>query len=320
MMPSPNALTRTIGRRRPGALKPHPELLALLGRPPDGEIDRLAESLAADRSLGLLPEITPGGLVLHGHAAVLAARRAGLRDMEVVVREDLVGRAKAVVALAVIDTALESGGLGHLEVARCLRRAHELRVRTPCESYRPYQLGDLVQHLAGRLGVSRRTALRYLRLMDAPREVQAAFTAGRLPLTVAERAADLPAAARDDLAAALRRGEHPRQVFARYVSRPAGRHKQRDRAWAAVIASLQRCLLELGGRADQIPSISAEDAAVVDQALAVLRQVRDGASVVTREQAEANLRVLLESVGRPRPPRPRDTRVSPVRASLGSQA
>jgi hypothetical protein len=119
-------------------------------------------------------------------------------------------------------------------------------------------------------------------------------------VTTAERAADLPAAARDGLAAALRGGEDPSQAAARFLTPPTGRHKQPRQAWAAAVRSMQHWLDDLGGRIDQIRAISPADAVVVDQALKALQQVQGSARVITPEEAEANLRSRLQSLGHPR--------------------
>jgi ParB-like chromosome segregation protein Spo0J len=285
--------TRTVARRPVTGLRPYPELLAVLGEPAEEEVERLARGLKAGRPQGLLAEVTPDGQVIFGHLAVLAAQSAGLDEVDVLVHEDLGGAPEAVVALTVIDAALERGGLDHLGTARALARAHQLRPQVPLDLLRDYQRGDLDRQLARRLGLSPRAAQRYLRLLEAPPEVQTAFTAGQLALTVAERVAGLPEARQAELAAALRAGEDPQEVVARFCKKASGRHPKAHAAWANFLQALRRGLPDLAGRADQVKALSPEDAELLDNTVALLRQVRRTAVVMTPEEKAAALRSLL---------------------------
>jgi ParB-like chromosome segregation protein Spo0J len=285
--------TRTMARRPVTGLRPHPDLLAVLGAPADDEVERLARNLEAGRPQGLLAEVTPDGQVIFGHLAVLAARSAGLDEVDVLIHEDLAGAPDALVAMAVIDGALERSGLDHLTTARALARAHQLRSELPLDLVRDYQRGRLDRQLARRLGISARAAQRYLRLLEAPPEVQTAFTAGQLALTVAERVAGLPQARQDELAAALRAGEDPSKAVAGFVKMPPARHQKAHVAWANFLKALRQGLLDLEGRAERIKALSTEDAKVVDNAVALLRQVRGAAAVMTPEQQAAALQSVL---------------------------
>jgi ParB-like chromosome segregation protein Spo0J len=289
----PMATTRTVARRPVAGLRPHPELLAVLGAPADEEVERLARNLEAGRPQGLLAEVTPDGQVIFGHLAVLAAQSAGLDEVEVVVREDLGGAPEAVVALAVIDGLLGRGGLDHLGTARALARAHQLRPHVPYSLLRDYQRGRLDEQLARRIKVSVRAAQRYARLVQTPAEVQQAFLTGELHLTVAERVAGLPEPRQAELAAALRAGEDPSKAVARFVKMPPARHQKAHDAWAAFVTALARGLADLDGRAERIKALSPEDATVVDDAIALLQQVRGAAAVMTPEQQAAALQSVL---------------------------
>jgi hypothetical protein len=289
----PMATSRTVARRRVAGLRPHPDLLAVLGAPADEEVERLARGLGAGRPQGLLIEVTPDGLLLSGYPALLAARSAGLDEVDVLVRQDLAGAPAAVVAMALIDAALERGGLDALTTARVLRRAHDLRPQVPFAARRDYQRGDLDEQLARRLGISDRAAQRYLRVAATPPEVQQAFSTGKLRLTVAERVQGLPQARQAELAAALRGGKDPKKTLARFCTLAPGRHQKAHVAWAAFVQALRRGLADLDGRADQVQTLSPDDAKVVDDAVALLQQVRGAAAVRTPEQQAAALRSLL---------------------------
>jgi ParB-like chromosome segregation protein Spo0J len=285
--------TRTLARRPVAGLRPHPELVTLLGEPADEEVERLARGLGAGRPQGLLIEVTPDGQVIFGRLAVLAAQSAGLDEVDVLVHEDLAGAPDAVVALAVIDGLLGRGGLDHLGTARALARAHQLRPQVPYPALRDYQRGDLTDQVARRLGVSRRSAQRYVRLAATPPEVQQAFLTGELHLTAAERVAGLPEARQAELAAALRGGEGPAKAVARFCTKAPRRHQKAPAPWANFLLALRRGLRDLEGRVDEVKTISTEEAELVDNTAALLRQVRGAAEVRTPEEQAAALRSLL---------------------------
>ncbi|HEX5273055.1 MAG TPA: hypothetical protein VFW33_21305 [Gemmataceae bacterium] len=297
--PAPNA--RAVARRRLDKLVAHPELLTLFGEPAPADVKRLARTLAESHELGVLPEVTPDDQVISGYPAVLAAGRAGLEEIDVIVRDDLAGRDEALVALAVIDAALARGGLTKLDLARCLKRAHALRKATPYEFIKDYQRGDLHEQVAHHLNSSLRTAERYVRLSDAPAEVQQAFARRKLALTQAERVAGLSPGKQAEFAAALRGGEKPGEVFARYFGASEGGQCSAAVAWRAFLRSLRRGLKDLGGRIDEVRSLSPEDAALLDHVVEQVQAVRKAAQVVTPGQQAANLQALCQQVrlGRP---------------------
>ncbi len=283
---------RTVARRHPDELTPHPELTALFGEPPDEEVARLAHLLRAGHIPDLLVQATPGGRVVYGYPVILAARRAGLDEIEVVVREDLASQDDCPVALSVIDAALERGNLSPLGIARWLRRAHQLIPTTPPEALREYQLGTLDQQVARRLGVSPRNAQRYPRLLRAPPEVQAAYEAGRLTLVAAGQAACFPPAQRADLTAAIRTGEDPRRAVARFLTAPVGRHIRVTASGRDLARDLQRVL---GRHLDQVKVLAPGEA--LDRAVARLQQLRSATPVVGPEQQAAGLRDLRRRMG-----------------------
>jgi hypothetical protein len=265
------------------------------------EMMRLACCLAGGHAPGPMPEVTPDGRVVAGYAAVVAARRAGLGEMEVVVREDLAGQSDALVAMEIIDSALACPGLPQLDVARCVRRAHELRGEIDYEYVRDYQRGDLYEQVARRLKCSPRSAQRYDRLGGAPAEVRAAFTAGRVPLILAERAADLPLAKQADLAVALHGCTDPQKVLAQFVKMPGRRPRRAYDAFRALLTSLDGGLKDLDGRLGDVKALTPEDAALLDRAVEQLQAVRRAAAVVSPQQQAAAMQALRQSVGPARP-------------------
>jgi hypothetical protein len=299
--PAPTAPSRAVAPRALQDLAPHDELFALIGEPAEGDVEWLARTQAAGRDTGLMPEVTPDGRVIFGYEVVTAGRRAGLGKIDVILRADLDGQAPAVVRMALIDAALERGDLTPLGTARCIARAHQLRSAIPFESIRPYQRGVVDEQVALRLGVSLRTAQRYCRLVQTPAEVQAAFSSGKLPLTLAERAAGLSDARQAKLADALRGSKDACEVFARFVKVRGGRHAKTAAAWRALLKSLRRGLDDMDDRFQDVRALSPEDAAVVDIALRELEGVRKRAAVVTPQGQAAGLQALRDSMGQRRP-------------------
>ena len=242
---------RTIVRRHPEDLAPHPELLILFGEPSDKDIDRLARPLMRGEKTEILVEIAPENEVLFGYTAVLAARRAGLQEIEAILRADLTGRPETLVILAVIDAAIAHGGLGHLDLTRCVLRGQELGPQTPRDDWREYQIQFPELYLAKRFGLSDRNVQRYVRLAGAPLEIQLAYTAGRLSLALANLAAGLPHVTQDEIVAAIEAGDDPSQAVVQHLRRPPGRHKRPQSAWQALLKSLRQGFSDIEDRLDQ---------------------------------------------------------------------
>jgi hypothetical protein len=299
--PAPTATCRAVDRRLLKDLTLHPELFALVGEPAEADVERLARALADGRDAGPLPEVTPDGRVIAGYQVVSAAGLAELAEIDVVVRDALAGQSDALVTLVIIDLALDGGGLAPLGVARCIRRAHQLRRGIPYDEIRPYQRGEVEDQVASRLGLSKRNAQRYVRLLGAPAEVQTAYCSGKLSLTLAERAAGLPDAKQRELVAALAAGEDPREALARYVKVPSKRHRDAHKDMQAFLRSLQRGLDDLDGRTQDVLSLYAEDADLIDRAVELLQSVRAKAVVVSPRQQAATLEALRQSM-KPSPP------------------
>jgi hypothetical protein len=142
--------------------------------------------------------------------------------------------------------------------------------------------------------MSGRTLERYLRVLDAPREVQDAFRSGRVSLVDAGRVAGLPAEAQKRLAADLRAGADPVQaVAARLAGKaPDPLHDALD----TFFNSLERNLQALEPHVDQVRSLHPINVSTLERAQSLIGQllsrVRKGPSPAAgrarKQQPQAN--------------------------------
>jgi hypothetical protein len=112
---------------------------------------------------------------------------------------------------------------------------------------------------------------RYLRVLDAPKEVQDAFRAGRVSLVKASRVACLPQKALEKLATDLRAGADPKRAIAAHRAGPA--IDPRDAALGTFVRSLERNVEAMQGRAGGVRSLSAYDTQILGRAHDLIGQI-----------------------------------------------
>src|SRR5947209_18154020 len=110
-------------------------------------------------------------------------------EIAVWVNDDLAAQGEGAVEQRLIEDNLARRNLDRLDQVRCYRRLVEMAQDTPHDQRRSHQLGRVRDVVGSRLGMSGRTLDRYLRVLDAPREVQDAFKAGDISLVAAAKVA-----------------------------------------------------------------------------------------------------------------------------------
>ena len=138
---------RRLDKLRPNPLNPRTI------REDDPETVELADSI---RSRGLLQPllITPDGLIVAGHRRALAAKRAGLTHVPVIVRE--LDETTQLEAMLIEN--LQRKALNPVETARA------------CGALR--QRGLTVDAIAVRVGIGKGTVAKYLQVVEMPAEIQ----------------------------------------------------------------------------------------------------------------------------------------------------
>jgi hypothetical protein len=169
-----------------------------------------------------------------------------LNDLEVVVRLDLEAMSELEKELEVIDLHLEHGGLTEMAKVRCLARAHEIKDQVPPERWRHYQHGSLEEAVANYLNLSRRSAARYISLVDLPLPIRQAFDAGTLCISLAERVNHLTWDAKQAIAHAITAGADPRDEIARHLPTRRQRLKPIGHRIRQFVDQLEQAQTDLG--------------------------------------------------------------------------
>lgn len=215
-MPSKRKSAPAYETRSVDSLKAHPKQSAYFKQAEEHEIDELAEEIAA---IGLKEpiEILRDGTVLSGHRRLKAAQQNGWTEVEVLVRYDLEGDNDSAEAV-LIRANLVRQQLSPLQLARCYHRLSELSAASD-SAERRRQTRPLEQ-LARRINMSSRNLQRYLSVAVADPLIQNAFDDGGLSLSQAEGLALLPSPHHKEALTALRGGESPKGVYARFCKSP----------------------------------------------------------------------------------------------------
>jgi ParB-like chromosome segregation protein Spo0J len=188
--------------------KPHPRQADIFGDLPDDKLAELAEDLRANGQKDAVQAL-PDGTLVGGHQRLRAARQLGWKTLKVNVRHDLAGARPAAVESALIKDNLFRRHLSPMGRVRCYVRVTQAESGEYSKGW-PSQ--RMIQVVADRLGMSPRNLSRYLRIMGAPPEVQAAFERGEITLTETGKVAS--SVNRDRIAWRLRKGEPARTVLA----------------------------------------------------------------------------------------------------------
>jgi ParB-like chromosome segregation protein Spo0J len=265
-----NDMKKDIRKWKVKDLKPHPRQAEFFPDLPFHLLRDLAEDMK-DRGQKEPLEILPDGTIVCGHQRTRAANYLGWDELDVWVNHELAAQGDLAVEQRLIEDNLARRQLDRLDQIRCYRRLNDLARPTPEARRRSHQLGRVRDTVGNRLGMFGRTLERYLRVLDAPREVQEAFQAGRISLVQASRVAGLPNEVQEQLVDDLRGGVDPKQAVA---ARLAGREPDpANDAVCTFVRSLERNLAAVEGYADQIRSLVAYDIPVLERAHQLIGQI-----------------------------------------------
>ena len=245
---------KKIERRRLEELKPHPGQHLLFGEPSPHELQELADDMKRNGQLHPV-EILPNGTIIAGHRRAAAAQRLGWSDIEVWIRDDLAGNEPAA-ECRLIDDNLNRRQLSKLGMARCYKRRKQLESGRPHARLADYEHRELRDRMGKILKVSGRTLDRYLRILDhTPKEVQDAFDADEVPMTIALQVASLRTPQKEQIAAAIRAGSSPRKVIDEYLQK-APPTTPPWKETKMLVHALKRAVKQLGERVKKVGSIT----------------------------------------------------------------
>lgn len=255
-------------------LKDHPRQQDVFGDVSDEEIADLAANMKRN-GLKVPIEVLPDGTVVCGHQRVRAARMLGWKEIDAVVLDGLGGADSAAVEERFYEDNLHRRHLSPLARARCIGRLMEIETGRPSA-----RLGDaLKDRIARRLGLSARSVNRYLLVLRAPPEVQAAYDRGDLTITRAGRVALLGPYDRQRFSKRARAGEDVLALVDEFLG--GGRQEEAiTRPFKRLLGAIQREAPALDGRAGELSQ---------SQVTALLPAVRQAQGVLARlaERVEA---------------------------------
>src|SRR5262245_47182348 len=243
--------------------KQHPRQAELFPDLPDDELAALAEDLEDNGQKDAVHAL-PDGTLIAGHQRLRAARRLGWKTLRSQVRHNLAAARADTVVSALIKDNLVRRQLSPMAKARCyLRLAQAERG----ESTRERPSRRVKEAVARQMNLSPRNLDRYLLVMEAPPEVQAAFDRGEVTLTDAGKAEN--SANRGRIVWRLRKGEPARKVLAEELRLPP---RVLSRAPEHALGRL------LGALAHDVPILEGADGALEPDRLLRFLPVLEGAA------------------------------------------
>jgi len=229
--------TKHIEKRKLDSLKPHPRQNQNFDPHTDETIRSLAKDMQANGQLTPV-EITADGTLIAGCGRVQAVRLLGWDEVAVWVRDDL--KSDADVELRLIEDNDNRRQLTPLGKARLAKRRWELQGKSSKRGE-----GLLRDQLGKILDMSGRNLDRYLRVLEAPIEVQQALDRKQLPLVEAKKVAGLARDVQEKIAEQIRNGEPPREVVQQFSKEDRGWTHLPENAGADYLRPLRRWRLKM---------------------------------------------------------------------------
>jgi ParB/RepB/Spo0J family partition protein len=208
---------RPVVKRRVEELRENPHQHELFDDLPDAQLDELAADMDANGQREPV-EITGDNTIIDGHQRWRAAQKLKWPEVDVVVRHDLDFAGDKATEQHMIDVNLNRRQMEPLAIARLYKRLKEMERGTVGVQLDARENQDLRDRLAKRLGgKSGRTLDRYLKLLDAPREVRTAYSRNEVPMALALKAAMARDQDKAAIAAAIRGGRSAKAAIEDYV-------------------------------------------------------------------------------------------------------
>jgi ParB/RepB/Spo0J family partition protein len=217
-------------------IRPHPRQTDFFSDLSAADFESLVEDIRRNKLRHPI-EILPCGTIVCGHQRVRAAAALGWTEIDAVVLDET---DPDEIERRLVEDNLSRRPLGLVGMARIYSALRATARERPSGA----MSGDLRDRVAGLMGTrSGRTLDRYVRLLDAPREVQDAVDARIISRATAERVLQLAESDRAELAAQIRAGEDVVTVIARFL-RATGESGvvQARKAYRALLLILRRTL------------------------------------------------------------------------------
>ena len=206
---------------------------------------------------GLIPpiEITPHNVIIDGHQRLRAVTELGWEEVDVWVRGDLTGDQ---IELRHLDANRNRRQLDTLDQLRLARRTFELNEGCEPGGLSDWQYAKMKKTVAKTIGKSPRHTQRLLNVVDAPMDVQKAFSDGKLKVELAEKVHRLNKDLQAEIAAKIRAGGNPNGIVLEHLQKPATKPADPWEVLGRVVDALDVGMEVLGGREGEIRSSDAD--------------------------------------------------------------
>jgi ParB/RepB/Spo0J family partition protein len=195
-------------------LKSHPLQQQLFGDLPEGKLAALAADI--DRNGLHHPiEVLPDRTIIKGHQRLRAFERLGREEIDAIVRSDLAEKGELAIKEEMLADNAHRKQMSKLEQVRVHLELIETRAKQDGESH-GLRVRDKIAEI---VGICPRNVGRYLSVLEAPKEVQAAFELGEITLTEAEKVGAMPSEKKEEIALRISAGEPARDVVHEAVKR-----------------------------------------------------------------------------------------------------
>ncbi len=258
---SPQPLTARLEERRLVDLRPHPDQEVYFRQYNPHEFELLKADIKLNGVKVPIQVLPPGnaagfpGLpIISGHTRARILLELGHTTANVLMRYDLIGASRADIDKLFLTDNAARRQLSMLERVRTAVRLVELELAARGRTMYRGPLGDAaaVKRVATITGKSLKSVQRYLHILAAPREVQAAFEAEQLGIVEAARVGRLKAEDRAAFAERLREGEDAKTVYRHYFPAKPGRHSKVADALDSFIRALDKSHDDLHDRIDEL--------------------------------------------------------------------
>jgi ParB-like chromosome segregation protein Spo0J len=230
-------------------LKPHPEQDALFRPTSPEEFTEFKKDIKKNGIREPI-EITLENVVISGHRRLQAAKELGWKTVQVWVRDDLAD--ETAVALRHIEANRERRQLDTLDQMRLEVRKLEIEKKRKPGGLVGDDWHVLKARLENVLEKSGRSVQRYQNVLNAPMEVQDAYSKGKLPMKLAEKVGQQRPALQDEIAAAIRDGEDPTEAIVSRLRKPKVKPREPGKQLGDLVRNIEETMEDLSGHEKEI--------------------------------------------------------------------
>jgi hypothetical protein len=184
------SITKVRDKWELSRLKKHPEQDNMFAPPSAQELSRLADDISRNGVRDDI-EVLEDGTIVRGHSRLLAAAKAGLSKVPVLILKGLAEQGEDAVLQAMVEDNLHRRHLSPLEIAKCAVVMLSSGISKANGESMSRGIGERGYEIAKQFGISTKTLKRYILVTKTAAVVQHAVSKGYLSMDVAMQVAKL---------------------------------------------------------------------------------------------------------------------------------